>query len=345
MSQASRSAQVLAARRTLIGAARRPEAILVGLLICALVLGSSLSPFFLTDYNFSNALQDLLERAIILLPMTALILAGHIDLSVASVMGLTGAVLARLLEAGLPIELAIVIVLVQGVMLGMLNGVLVAYVGLPSLIVTLATLSLYRGLAYVVLGGGGFAGFPAWFTEFGFGYIPGTLVPWPTLIFVALAIVFFVLLAATPFGRIVYAIGNNAEAVRFSGVRVRRTTMSLFVSSGAIAALAGVVYSARVASARADNAAGFELDIIAAVLLGGVSVFGGRGTLFGAILGLFLIGLLRNALTLADVSAEAQAVVVGALLIASILAPNISARLGTRLRSRRPSISIPASSE
>lgn len=327
----------------LVGAAiRRPETILAVLLVAAVVVGSSISPYFLTDVNLSNAMQDLGERAIILLPMTALILAGHIDLSVASVMGLTGAVLARLLEAGMPIAAAIVVVLVQGVILGLLNGVLVANVGLPSLVVTLATLSLYRGLAYVVLGGSAFAGFPEWFTDFGFGYVPGTLVPWPALIFVALAVVFFVLLKATPFGRIVYAIGNNTEAVRFSGVRVRRTTLSLFVASGAISALAGVVYAARMASARADNATGFELDIIAAVLLGGVSVFGGRGTLVGAILGLFLIGILRNALTLADVSAEAQSVVVGGLLVASILAPNLSARIGARLRSRRSTISSPA---
>ena len=327
-------------RNPVVGFLARPEALLVALLIAALILGMQLSPHFLTGSNLSNASQNLMEKAVMLLPVTALVICGEIDLSIASILGLSGSVLAVLVRAGVPIIPAIVAVLALGVICGLLNGVLVTAVGLPSLVVTLGTLSLYRGVSYMVLGGASYAGFPSAFTTFGFDYIPGTLIPWSALVFVGLAVIAVAVLTLTPIGRIIYAAGSNGEAVRFSGIPVDRIKITLFASSGFCAAIAGVVYTARVASARADNATGFELDVIAAILIGGVSVFGGRGTIGGAILGLFLIGLLRNALTLRNISAEVQSVVVGGLLIGSVLVAH-SSNLLRPLRRRRHRASAP----
>jgi rhamnose transport system permease protein len=169
--------------------------------------------------------------------------------------------------------------------------------------------------------------------------VPGTLIPWPAVVFAVLAVLTFLVLHRSWIGRQLYAIGNNAEAARFSGVDVDRIKVGLFVTSGTLAALAGVVFTARFASARPDNALGFELDVITAVLLGGVSIFGGRGTLIGVILGLFLIGALRNSLALADVGAEKQSIVIGSLLIVSVMGTNALRGVQERAARRRPAAS------
>jgi rhamnose transport system permease protein len=207
--------------------------------------------------------------------------------------------------------------------------------GLPSLAVTIGTLALYRGLAYVVLGNRAIADYPVDWTRRAISPLPGSVLPWFVLVVAVLAIAFGVLLHATPIGRGLYAIGNNAEAAAFSGIAVARTKFWLFVATGAVAALAGIFWTFRFASARADNGSGLELSVVAAVLLGGVSIFGGRGSLVGVLAAVVLLGTLRNALQLADVPANQLTIVTGALLIASVVGPNVVALTRARLRRRR----------
>ena len=236
------------------------------------------------------------------LPMALIIIAGEIDLSVESMVGLSASVLGYLYAAGVPMELAIPIVLVIGALGGLLNGVLTTRAGLPSLVVTLGTLALYRGLALVVLESRGISQFPTWFTTFGFGTVPGLPIPWPFVLYLALALVLAALLHGTWIGRQIYAIGKNQAAARFSGVRVARIKLWLFVLSGAVAALAGVILTARMASARADVGIGLTLVVVTIVLLGGVDIFGGRGTIPGVVLAFFTLAVLGNALRLTNVS-------------------------------------------
>jgi rhamnose transport system permease protein len=194
-------------------------------------------------------------------------------------------------------------------------------------VVTIGTLALFRGLALVVLGPRGVSGFPQWFTDFGFGTIPGTPIPWPFVIFVPLAAVLGVVMHRTWVGRQIYALGKNADAARFSGIRVARTKVLLFMLSGTVAALAGVVLTARFASARADVGEGLTLTVVTIVLLGGVNIFGGRGTIPGVVLAALTLAILGNVLRLTSVSAEIQSIAVGLLLILSVVLPNLAHQL------------------
>ena len=311
------------------------EALLIVLLLLTLVLGNALSPYFLTSFNFSLMAEDFVEIALMALPMTFIIIAGEIDLSVASVLGLASVIVGVTWNAGIPLWLGIGMALAVGVIAGLLNGTLVTRLGLPSLVVTLGTLALFRGLAFVILGDQAVSDFPNAFTSFGIGDVPGTLIPWSFVVFVILALIFMVILHWSWICRQIYATGLNKEAARFAGIRVKRLKLLLIVLSGLIAALAGIVFTARISSARADNAIGFELDVITVVLLGGVNIFGGRGSLVGVILSLFVIGALRNALGLADVSGDVQNIVVGTLLVFSVLGPNIAQRIQVALSRRR----------
>lgn len=307
--------------------AARWEALVVALLVATAILGQALSSRFLTGDNFSFASADFSEIALMALPLTLVIVAGEIDLSVASVLGLSSAIMGKLWNAGWPVEAILPTVLVVGALCGTFNGLLVTRLGLPSLAVTIGTLALFRGLALVVLGDVAVADFPSSWTSRAIGEIPGTPIPYPILLFAILAVLFAVLLHATPFGRSVFAIGANVEAARFSGIRVKRIKLALFALSGLVAALAGAVYTLRLSSARADNGTGFELVVIAAVVLGGVSIYGGTGTILGVVLALLLLGGIRNALTLGDVSQEWVTIVTGLLLIGSVLGPNVVRRV------------------
>jgi rhamnose transport system permease protein len=305
----------------------RWEVLLAAFLVLLIVIGTAVSPVFLTGRNFANLISAVIEVAIMSLPMALIIIVGEIDLSVESTVGLTAAILGALYSAGTPIELAIVVVLIVGALGGLLNGVLVTRVGLPSLVVTLGTLALYRGLALVVLESNGVSGFPNWFTTFGFGTLPGLPIPWPFVIYVALAIVLGVVLHRTWVGRQLYAIGKNPAASRFSGIRVARVKLLLFVLSGTVAALAGVILVARMSSARADVGSGLTLVVITIVLLGGVDIFGGRGTIPGVVLAFFTLAVLGNVLRLTNVSSDIQSIAVGLLLIVSVVIPTLARRV------------------
>ena len=304
----------------------RWEILLVIVLVLSLVLGRVLSPMFLTGANITNVLADLTEIALMALPMTLIIVAAEIDLSVASVLGASSALMGVLWHMGLPMPLVIVLVLIVGALAGLLNGLVIVRLNLPSLAVTIGTLALFRGLAYVLLGDQAVADFPAGYTAFGMDNLGATFIPLPFVIVIVGAVVFTVLLQATAFGRSLYAIGANPTAATFSGIEVAKIRLRLFVLSGVMSALAGVVYTLRFTSARGDNGEGFELSVIAAVLFGGVSIFGGRGSMVGVLLSLLIIGVLKNALTLDDVSSETLTIVTGVLLLASVLIPNLVAR-------------------
>jgi rhamnose transport system permease protein len=296
---------------------------IIVLTVLVLVIASLTVDNFGTSRNFTFLVLDLLPIILVALPMTFIIVTGEIDLSVASTLGLTSSLMGWFWNNGLSIETIIPLCVLIGAIAGVVNGFLVTGLGLPSLAVTIGTLALYRGLAFVVLGDGAVADFPWNYTGWVTGTLGGGSVPNVLILIVALALIFGVVLHATPFGRSLYAIGANAQAAHFSGIRVARTKFWLYVVSGAVAGLVGVLWTLRYSSARADNGAGLELAVVAAVLLGGVSIFGGKGSLPGVVAGVVLLAALQNALRLEDVSGQALNIVTGALLVLSVLLPNI----------------------
>jgi rhamnose transport system permease protein len=341
---AGRPAAEVAETRGGLGRFVRWDVVVTALLIAVFLGGTGVSPDFANTDNLSFALGDLGEIALIALPMTLLVVCAEVDLSVASVLGLASALTGSLWNAGWPIETIIPLILVLGVVCGLLNGLLVTRLGLPSLAVTIGTLTLYRGLAYVVLGTEAVAQFPQQYTDLATKNVPGTPVPYPVAFFVLLAVLTAVVLHATGIGRSLFAIGAQEEAAFFAGIRVKRVKLVLFVVSGLTAAFAGIVFTLRYGSARADNGVGIELAVIAAVLLGGVDFDGGKGTLGGVIAGVLLIGLLRNLLMLNDVANEIQAIVTGLLLIVSVLTPRVAAVIRESRARRRGRPPLPAPS-
>jgi rhamnose transport system permease protein len=310
----------------------RWEFILGILLLIAIVGGEILSPDFLTAANWTNLLANFVEIALLALPLTLIVITKEIDLSVASVLGLASSLLGVLWQTRLPMPLILLGCLLAGALAGLLNGFLIVQFRLPSLAVTIGTLTLFRGFSFVLLGDRAIADFPPEYSNIGFG--TAGFVPIPFLLFLILAIATAVLVHTTPFGRTLFAIGGNQTAARFSGVRTQRTKLILFTVSGIISALAGIVYTFRFMSSRADNGTGFELSALAAVFLGGVSVEGGKGTVFGTFLSLLLIAVINNALTLVDVSNEILTIVTGSLLITSIVLPNLLSRWRQQFRPR-----------
>jgi rhamnose transport system permease protein len=318
--------------RSLLG---RWETLLVGLILVLFVVGQSLSSEFLTADSFTTGSLDLSEVALMALALTLVIVAAEIDLSVASVLALSSALMAYLWNQGLPLELIMPICIAAGAVCGAFNGLLVTRLGLPSLAVTIGTLALFRGLAFVVIGDESVTDFPTDWTDRAFGNFAGTFIPNTMVLFALLAVAFGVLLHATPFGRSIYAIGANEEAAYFSGLRVKRIKLILFTVSGLVAGLAGVVITLRNSTAAANVGQGFELTAITAVLLGGVSIFGGRGTIAGVILALFLLGGIQKALLLSEtISSYWIQIVTGVLLVGSVLGPNLARRATEARRSR-----------
>lgn len=309
------------------------EGLLLALLLAILAVNVASSPYFLGVGNIVNLFQLSIEKIIVALVMTLVIINGEIDLSVASVMGLAACVTAWAFQLGVPLPVALLMALASGALAGLINGFWVAYVGLPSLAVTLAGLIGYRGMARILVEDRAIGGFPVWFNDLGQQPLLGPLTL-SIIIFLLLFAVIAVILHGSAFGRLVYVIGNNLQAARFSGVRVQRVKMALFVASGTVAALAGILYAARLGSVRGDMAEGFELDIITIVLLGGVSIFGGSGNLVGVGLSIFVILNLRNGMGLANITGNTQTSVIGALLILSVLAPNMAQTIHEKWKGR-----------
>lgn len=341
--------------QTLKAALGRWETLIVGLILVVLVIGTQLSEQFWTAASLTSGSAGFVEFALLALPLTLIIATGEIDLSVASVLGLSSALMGELWNQGLSLEMIIPICIAAGAVCGMVNGYLITRLGLSSLAVTIGTLALYRGLAYVILGDESVTSFPSSYTELAYGNFAGTIIPNPIILFIILAIIFAVVLHRTPFGRGIFAIGSSPEAARFSGLRVNRSKFQLFVVSGMMAALAGIVVTLRDSTAAANVGTGAELTAIAAVVLGGVSIFGGTGTIGGVLLALFLLSGIQKAITLnPDVQTYWVQIVTGILLIGSVLAPNLAARFresrqisrrGRPPRSGRPAASTTPAGE
>ena len=290
-------------------------------------------PGFASGFNISQAIAGMSEKALIVLPMVLLIIAREIDLSVASMLALTSVMLGILVQAGVSLFPSILIVLLFGVVLGAFNGAMVTWLGLPSLVVTLGTLAMFRGIGYILIGSRSINQFPDALTNFGINNVGETPLPWTIVPFLIVAPIFAVVLQRTPAGRRIYAIGGNPDAALYSGVKTRRIRFWLFVLSGLICAIAGIIFTARLSNARANNAVGFELDVITVVLLGGINVFGGRGRLTGVLWALFLIALVRNVLGLSQIGGDAQGTVIGLILIISLLLSNSTALVLEHFRS------------
>lgn len=320
--------------RSLFSARESP--VVVALLV-SLVFASLFLDMFATGRNMGFLLLSVAAIALMALPMTLIVITGEIDLSVASTLALSSATLGALWEAGVPIETALLICLVLGAVLGALNGLFVTVLGLPSLAVTIGTMALYRGLAYVLLGDRAVASYPQdWVGGARAPFLGIEGLPWIAVAILAMAALFAVLLHATGIGRSLYDIGNNTEAARFTGVAVKRTKFWLFTLSGTVASGAGVFWTLQYGTSRADTAFGLELQVVAAVLLGGVSIFGGVGTVLGVMSGVLLLGTVRNALQLLGVSGDVLQIVTGLILIASVVGPNLVASLRRRRRTPAP---------
>jgi rhamnose transport system permease protein len=285
------------------------------------------TPNFAGVFNLSQAAAGFSEKALLVLPMVPLIIAREIDLSVASMLALSSVVLGVLVQADIPLLLAIPLVLLVGATAGAFNGILVTGLNLPSLVVTLGSLALFRGIGYMILGSASVNELPPAITDFGIRNVPGTAIPWTIVPFLALAPIFAVVLQHTAIGRRIYAIGGNPDTALYSGIKVRRIRFGLFVISGMVCAIAGMVLTARLSNARANNALGFELDVITIALLGGISVFGGRGRLTGVLWALVLIAIIRNVLGLNQIGGDAQGIVIGLLLIVALLLSNAVERV------------------
>lgn len=286
-------------------------------LVVVAVVFAAVTDTFLTEPNFLNIVRQIAPLMIVAVAMTFVITTGGIDLSVGSVLALVNALAAISLGAGVPWPVVVVLMLLAGAAIGVIQGYFVAYEGIPPFIVTLAGLSMIRGLALLLTKGYSIPIDPASpFNEIGRGWVLG--VPLPALIAIAVLIAGYVVFNETRFGRYVTGIGANAEAVRRAGVNTRRVTLTVYVMSGAAAALAGIIIAARLGSGSSNAGIGFELDVIAAVVLGGTSLFGGRGTMTGTLLGGLTVAVIGNGLILAHVSPFLAPIVTGAIILVAI---------------------------
>ena len=315
----------------------RWESALVVVLLAVVLFGSSESSHFLNTTTIFFVGLNIGEIAIMALPLLLIVMIGEIDLSVAAMLGLSGAVMGHLYQNGTSIWLAMAASLIVGLIGGTLNGMLVAKLGLPSIAVTIGTLTLFRGVAEIVLPNPTSKLFPAGLSKVGIDPLPGTQIAYSAAIFTLFAIITAVVLHATPLGRSLYAIGLQPEAAEFSGIAVQRIRFGLFVLSGLICSFAGILFTLKNSSASYGAGTGLELNVVAIVLFGGVSIFGGRGTVGGVVLSVIIVGALTQALTQAQVAAEKQEIVIGLLLLISVVLPNAGdavGRIRTRLRRR-----------
>ena len=294
--------------------------LLLGVAIALFVANSFASPYFLSPWSLSDATFNFTEKAIIALAMALLIISGEIDLSVASIIALASTAMGMALQYGFDTPSLVAVGIVTGLLCGMFNGYLVTGLGLPSIVVTIGTLSFFRGLSFMVLGDQAFKGYPLDFAFFGQGYV-WWVVSFEFVLFLVLAVAFYILLHRTTFGRLVFVIGNNPVAAQFSGVRVERVKFILFCLTGLMAGVAAVLLTSRLGSTRPSIALGWELEVVTMVVLGGVSILGGAGSIIGVVLAAFIMGLVTFGLGLLNVPGIVMSIFIGALLIIVIALP------------------------
>jgi rhamnose transport system permease protein len=308
------------------------ETVLGVILVAIFILNSAISPYFLDLGNMLDATTFFLETAIIALPMMLVIICADIDISVASIISLSSVFMGMAAQEGhVPLFWLPIIGILVGVAAGFLNGILITGLNIPSIAVTIGTLSLYRGISYVILGDKAYTKYPASFEYFGQGYVGPTHIPFELVLFLVLAVIFGLLLHRTPFGRKVYTVGNNSTAARFSGVRVQRVRLTAFTLNGLMSGVAAVLLTSRIMSTRPNIAEGWELQVITIVVMGGVSIMGGKGNIFGVILSIFSIGFLRYGMSLVNIPGTVMNIVIGFLLIIAIMLPGALASLRRRL--------------
>ncbi len=301
------------------------EAVLVGILIVEFILLGVYFPRMLNPRVFLGVTINFMEMGILSLAMAFVIISRNIDISVASIIALISVAMASLSQHGASLWVCIAAALVVGVLAGAFNGFLITKMRIPSLVVTLGTMSLYRGAAYVATGDQTYSKYPPEFSFLGRGTLWG--VPFPLLVFVVLFAVSWFILHRSTFGRKTFAIGNNQVAALYSGIRVDRVVVAIFTLTGLYSAIAGVIMTSRNNSTRGNMAQGLELDVITAVVLGGVSMDGGKGNLVGVALAVFIIGIIRNGMYALNLSTELMKIIIGCLLILSLLLPRLSARI------------------
>lgn len=305
------------------------ESLLLLVAIAIFVANSFASPYFLNAWNLSDATFNFTEKAMIALAMALLIISGEIDLSVASVIALASTAMGAALEAGAGTPVLILVGLGTGLICGAFNGVLVTRMGLPSIVVTIGTMSLFRGISFIVLGDQAYRGYPADFAYFGQGYV-FWVISFEFVLFAILAVIYGIVLHKTNFGRAVYAIGNNPTGALFSGIRVARVKFILFLLTGLMAGLAAICLTSRLGSTRPSIATGWELEIVTMVVLGGVNILGGSGTIPGVVIAAFVMGLVTFGLGLLNVPGIVMSIAIGALLIGVIALPRLLAMWANR---------------
>ncbi|MFC0560606.1 ABC transporter permease [Halalkalibacter alkalisediminis] len=306
------------------------EWLLILVFIVLMVINTNISPYFLSATGLRDATMIFLDKAFIVFPMVMIMILRDIDISVGSTVALSAVVMATLYNRlGVPMEMAIVICLMVGALCGLINGLLIVkFKELSAVIVTLGTMILYRGIAYVILEDQASGNFPEWFSFFGWGSVAG--IPFILIVFTIFAIAFTLLLHKTTFGRQIYAMGNNDTASRFSGVQVDKVKVIVFVLAGLMAAITAIFLASRMGSTRPNVAMMYELDVIAMVALGGISTAGGKGRMIGAIIAVFIIGYLQYGLGLINIPSQTMLVIVGILLIVSVAIPKLN--VGTKFK-------------
>ncbi|MDK2879591.1 MAG: rhamnose transport system permease protein [Thermoanaerobacteraceae bacterium] len=298
------------------------EWMLVLIFIVINVINSNLSPYYLDAAQLLDATMAFLDKAFIVLPMTFVIILGDIDISVASTVALSAVIMAVTYNHGVSMVLAMIICLLVGTVCGFINGYLIVkFKELSAVIVTLSTMIIYRGIAYIILKDQAAGKFPTWYQFLGWGKIGG--IPLILIVFSIFAILFGLLLHKTTFGRRVYAMGNNITACRFSGVEVDKIKVIIYTLTGFMSAVTALFLTSRMGSTRPNVAIGYELDVIATVVLGGVSSAGGKGRIIGPIISVFLIGFLRYGLGLINVPSQELLIIIGLLLIFAVMIPNL----------------------
>ena len=304
------------------------EMLLLCVAIAIFILNSFASPYFLDPWNLSDATFNFTEKAMIAFAMAMLIIAGEIDLSVASIIALASTAMgfAATLGAGTPE--VVIVGLAVGLVCGAFNGALITGLGLPSIVVTIGTMSLFRGISYIALGDKAFTKYPAGFDYFGQGYVIW-VISFELALFAVCAVIFGILLHKTNFGRAVYAIGNNPTAALFSGIRTNRVRFQLFLLTGLMSGIAAVCLTSRLGSTRPSIATGMELEVVTMVVLGGVNILGGSGTIPGVVLAAFVMGLVTFGFGLLNVPGIVMSIFIGLLLIGVIALPRLWARMKT----------------
>ncbi len=298
------------------------ETLLFAVAVSIFIVNSFTSPYFLNAWNLSDMTFNFTEKAMIAFAMALLIIAGEIDLSVASIIALASTAMGAAVQVGIGTPGLVAIGLGVGLLCGAFNGVLVTRMGLPSIVVTIGTMSLFRGISYIVLGDQAYRGYPSDFAFFGQGYV-FWVISFELVLFALIAVIYFVILHKTNFGRAVYAIGNNPVGAEFSGIRVARVKFILFLLTGLMSGVAAICLTSRLASTRPSIAFGWELEIVTMVVLGGVSILGGSGLIPGVVIAAFVMGLVTFGLGLLNVPGIVMSIVIGALLIGVIALPRL----------------------